>query len=73
MDKKEIVAAKLAEWGLKLSNSELEQLVPAYENLLRWQAVLEEMLRSRQIADGMSYPESEPLLIHAIERKGSPQ
>ena len=73
MDKKEIVIAKLAEWGIELTDSEIDQLIPAYENLLRWQTTVEDMLRSRKLADGMVSPESEPLLIHAIERKGSPQ
>ena len=41
MDKKEVVAARLAEWGLTVSESELAQLVPAYDNLMRWQTVLE--------------------------------
>ena len=29
MDKKEFIAAKLAEWNLTLSDSELAELVPA--------------------------------------------
>lgn len=70
MDKREIVIAKLAEWGIKLSDSEIDQLVPAYEDLLRGQAILEDMVQSRKIADGMVFPESEPLLIHALEKKG---
>jgi hypothetical protein len=73
MDAKQIIAAKLAEWGLTLSDAELAQLVPAQENLLRWQSVLEEMLHSRKIADGMSFPESEPIVIHALEKKGGPR
>ena len=73
MDNRETVVAKLAEWGIKLTNNELDQLLPAYENLLRWQEVVEDMLRSRKIADGMVYPESEPLLVHAIEKEGQPQ
>jgi hypothetical protein len=70
MDAKQVIAAKLAEWNLTLSEAELEQLVPAYQNLLRWQVVLETMLRSRKIADGMNFPESEPITIHALDRKG---
>jgi len=73
MGAKQIIAAKLAEWGLTLSEAELAQLVPAQENLLRWQSVLEEMLHSRKIADGMSFPESEPIVIHALEKKGVPR
>jgi len=70
MDAKETIAARLAEWNLKLSDGELDQLVPAYHNLLRWQAMLEKMLRSRQIAAGMNFPESEPITIHALDKKG---
>jgi hypothetical protein len=51
MDAKEVTAAKLAEWNLTLSDAEIEQLLPAYENLLRWQSVLEGMLRSRKIPE----------------------
>ena len=71
MDPKEIIAARLAEWNLKLSDAELEQLVPAYQNLIRWQAALENMLRSRKIAEGMNFPESEPIMIHALDKKGA--
>jgi hypothetical protein len=71
MDAKEIIAARLAEWNLKLSDAELEQLVPAYQNLMRWQAILEDMLRSRKIAEGMNFPESEPITIHALDKKGA--
>jgi len=71
MDARQVIAAKLAEWNLTLSDAEIEQLVPAYENLLRWQSVLESMLRSRNIADGMNFPESEPITIHALDRKGA--
>ena len=46
MDKKEVIAARLAEWGLTMSESELAQLVPAYDNLMRWQTVLEDMLQT---------------------------
>ena len=70
MDKKAIIAAKLAEWGMTLTDGELDQMVPAYDNLLRWQEVVHSMLRSRPIADGMLFPESEPLLIHALEKGG---
>jgi hypothetical protein len=70
MEKKDIIAAKLSEWGMRLTDSELAQLVPAADNLLRWQEVIREMLRSRTIADGMVFPDSEPLLVHAIEKGG---
>jgi len=71
MDKKGIMAAKLAEWNVSLTDSELDQLVPAYDNLLRWQEVVHSMLRSRKIADGMIFPESEPLLMYSPEKGGS--
>lgn len=67
---KETIVSRLAEWGLTLSEREIDQLVPAYENLLRWQKVLEDMMRSKQLVEGMTAPASEPILIHAIERKG---
>jgi hypothetical protein len=69
MNPKEVIAAKLAEWNLTLSDSELEQLVPAYERLVNWQSLLESMVRSRKIAAGMNFPESEPITIHALDRK----
>lgn len=47
-----------------------EQLVPAYENLLRWQGVLEGMMESKKLVEGMTATASELILIHAIERKG---
>ena len=56
MDNKDIIAAKLAEWDLHLTDSELNQLVPAYENLIRWQGTVEDMLRSRKIANGHAHP-----------------
>ncbi len=67
---RQIIVGKLGEWGITLSESELDQLLPVYENLLRWQGIVEEMLRSRPIAPGMIWPESEPILIHCIEKKG---
>ena len=70
MDTKETIVARLAEWGLTLTEREIDQLVPAYQNLLRWQCVLEDMMQSKKLVDGMTAPASEPILIHAIERKG---
>ena len=66
---KETIVARLAEWGLALSEPEIEQLIPAYENLLRWQGVLESMMQSKKLVEGMTAPASEPILIHAIERE----
>ena len=70
MDTKALIAAKLTEWDLELSDAELDQLVGPYENLLRWQNVVEGMRRSRSLVPGMSMPESEPLLVHALDKKG---
>lgn len=67
---RETIVAKLAEWGITLTESEIDVVLPAYENLLRWQGVIEKALRQRKIAEGMTWPESEPLLIHHIEKKG---
>jgi hypothetical protein len=55
MDKKAIIAAKLAEWNMSLTDSELDQLVPAYDNLLRWQGVVHGILRSRTIEQSMPW------------------
>ena len=70
MDTKMLIAAKLAEWNLELTDAELSQLVTPYENLLRWQSVVEDMRQSRQLVEGMTIPESEPLLVHALDKKG---
>jgi hypothetical protein len=72
MNSKELIAARLAEWHLTLSDAEIDQLIPAYERLVGWQSVLEGMLRSRQIAAGMNFPQSEPIAIVALDRKGGP-
>lgn len=72
MNAKELIAARLAEWRLTLSEAEIDQLVPAYEKLLGWQSVLEGMLRSRHIAAGMNFPQSEPITIVAFERRRDP-
>lgn len=69
MDSREIIKAKLAEWGITPSEDDLVQLVPAYENLInRWQPVLEGMLENRPMVEGMEMPVSEPILIHDIAR-----
>lgn len=72
MNAKELIAARLAEWHLTLSDAEIDQLIPAYERLVGWQSALEGMLRSRQIAAGMNFPQSEPIAIVALDRKGGP-
>ena len=70
MVSKETIVARLTEWGLTLTDREIDELVPAYENLLRWQSVLEGMMHSKKLVEGMTAPASEPILIHAIDRKG---
>ena len=70
MDTKALIAAKLAEWDLELTEAELDKLLVPYENLLRWQRVVEDMRQSRQLVEGMSMPESEPVLVHALDTKG---
>lgn len=70
MDTKARIAAKLAEWNLELTDAELDKLVLPYENLLRWQQVVEDMRQSRQLVEGMSMPESEPVLVHDLAQKG---
>jgi hypothetical protein len=72
MNSKELIAARLAEWHLTLSDAEIDQLIPAYERLVGWQSALEGMLRSRQIAAGMNFPLSEPIAIVALDRKRGP-
>ena len=70
MDAKALITAKLAEWNLELTDTELDKLLVPYENLLRWQRVVEDMRQSRQLVEGMSMPESEPVLVHALDKKG---
>ncbi len=73
MDAKARIAAKLAEWDLELTDAELDKLIVPYENLLRWQRVVEDMRQSRQLVEGMSMPENEPLLVHDLSKKGGAQ
>ena len=69
MDSREIIKAKLTEWSITPSEEDLVQLVPAYENLVNhWQKVLEEMVESRPMVEGMEFPTSEPILIYDIAR-----
>ena len=51
MDKKSVITATLAEWGMTLTESEIDQLVPAYDNLLRWQEVVHGMLCWQGVSD----------------------
>jgi hypothetical protein len=53
MDHRRIVAAKLLEAGIKLSDDDLDQLAAAYSKLLTWQIVVHGMLKA----------ETEPALV----------
>ena len=68
MESREIVKAKLAEWGLSPSDADLDELAPAYETMLRWNKIVSDMLDSRPMTPGMEFPLSEPILIHDIAR-----
>ena len=68
MNSTEIVKAKLSEWNITPTEEDLAELVPAYENLLVWQQVVEEMLESRPMTDGMEMPTTEPVAIHDLTR-----
>lgn len=68
MDSREIVIAKLSEWGIEPSEEDLEELIPAYQALIGWQRVLEDMLRTRSMGNDMEFPLSEPIVVHDLER-----
>jgi hypothetical protein len=53
MDHKRIVAAKLLEAGITLSDDDLDQLAAAYAKWLTWQIVVQGMLKA----------ETEPALV----------
>jgi len=53
MEHRQIVAAKLLEVGINLSNDDLDQLAAAYPTLLKWEAIVQ----------GMLQPETEPALV----------
>lgn len=67
---RETIVVKLAEWGITVTENELDELLLAYQKMLQWQGILEEMLHQRKIAEGMTWPQSEPLLIHCLWGKG---
>ena len=50
---RETVVTRLAEWGITLNENELDQLVPAYEHLLRWQGIVEEMLQQKKLIEAL--------------------
>lgn len=68
MDAREIIKAKLAELDVVPTEADLDELVPAYHSLQRWEKVLEGMLRTKPTSRGMEWPLSEPALIHDLER-----
>jgi len=53
MEPRQIVAAKLSEAGINLSDDDLDQLAAAYPALLKWETVVQ----------GMVKPETEPALV----------
>jgi hypothetical protein len=53
MDYRQIVVAKLLEAGINLSNDDLDQLAAAYPALLKWETVVQGMLKT----------ETEPALV----------
>jgi hypothetical protein len=60
MDHKQIVAARLAQVGISLSDAELDQVAAAYASLLKWETLVQEMVR----------PETEPALIFKAQVEG---
>lgn len=68
METRDLIRAKLGEFDLEVSEADLDELVPAYEALLRQQKIVEGMLESRPMTAGMSMPLSEPILVHNIAR-----
>ena len=68
MDAREVVIAKLAEFGVVPSEEDLVELVPAYETLIGWQQVLEDMLHTKSMGNDMEFPLSEPIVVHDMER-----
>ena len=61
MDHRRIVAAKLLEAGIKLSDDDLDQLAAAYSKLLKWQTVVQGMLKA----------ETEPALVFRAKVEAS--
>jgi hypothetical protein len=60
MDHKQLVATRLAEAGITLSDDDLTQLAAAYATLLKWQTTVQ----------GMVQPETEPALVFRAEVEG---
>lgn len=44
MDTREMVAAKLAEVGVTLSDADLDELAAAYTTILKWQGIVDSLL-----------------------------
>lgn len=53
MDHKEVVAAKLLEAGINLSDDDVDELARAYSTLVKWQTIVR----------GMVKPEAEPAVV----------
>jgi hypothetical protein len=60
MDHKQIVATRLAQADISLSDAELDQVTAAYASLLKWEAVVQ----------GMVQPETEPAVIFKAQVEG---
>jgi len=60
MDHKAIVTARLAAIGISLSDEEITQLAAAYENLLKWETVAQNIIQA----------ETEPALIFQAKVEG---
>jgi hypothetical protein len=60
MDHKQIVTTRLATAGISLSDSEIDQLAAAYATLLKWEAVVQDMVQ----------PETEPALVFRARVEG---
>jgi hypothetical protein len=60
MEHKQLVAVRLAEAGITVSDDDLNQLTAAYATLLKWQS----------IGQGMVQPETEPALVFRAEVEG---
>lgn len=60
MDHKQIVTTRLATAGISLSDSEIDQLAAAYATLLKWEAVVQDMVQ----------PATEPALVFRARVEG---
>ena len=47
MDRRAVVAAKLAELGVTLSDDDLDELANAYATMLKWQGIVDSLLERK--------------------------